>query len=120
MNMQALTIITATGSADSIASGNKRHTLADTLVCLRVSSSSGRSEDEEPQGLPDTSDDQRPTATELQRKLEGVYGITSDETYLLHNVHAAERADEVDRAEDDLGDKRILNADRRKDGGTIL
>jgi hypothetical protein len=73
------------------------------LVLRRILRGPDRRKDEQPSALPQTADDKRPAAAKV-----------------LHNVEAAECADEVDRAEDDLGDEAVGDADGLEDRSAIV
>lgn len=86
-----------------MAREGRGRTFADALIISRVLGSTGRSEDEEPCRLPDTTNDQGHTTTEL-----------------LHNVQTTEGAPKVNGAKDDLGDEGILNTNGLEDGSTVV
>ena len=47
-------------------------------------------------------------------------GKTECGTHSLHDVHASERAAEIDGSEDNLGDERVLNAYGLENGSSVL
>lgn len=95
---------------DSLGKNIKsKRTFANVLVFCRVLGCTCGCEDKEPSRLPQATPNQRHSSTELSIKRVSNEKVSGGggETDLLHNVQSAERAAEVNCAEDDLGDVGI-------------
>jgi hypothetical protein len=104
MNRHAdATMTAASGGQRAFKGGRLALTRAGGLVVRDVPSDAYACEDKEPEGHPEPAEDERPTPTEL-----------------LHDVQTAERRYEVDRAEDDLSDERVGDADRLEDRRAVV
>lgn len=79
------------------------HDNADGLVAFRVLSSSDRCEYDEPSSLPKSTDQERPSSTEL-----------------LDDIQAEEGHENVNGAENELSLDRVVDASTLEDGGAVV
>jgi hypothetical protein len=83
--------------------GGDDHDVADRRVRGRVLRRPDRGKDEQPDRLPQATNNERPTTAKA-----------------LHNVETTKCGHEVDGAEDELGDEGVGNTDGFENGGTVV
>ena len=93
--------------AENEEAGRDNHKLADAFIVLGVTCRARRSEHEQPRRLPQSADDERDTTPVLRTWSASFHDRLESQAHLLHDVHAAECASEVDGTEDDLGHERV-------------